>query len=261
MDPRTRRQLLDINQAFYEAHAEAFDRSRGARPWPGWQRLVPLLPADPADGAGRRPLGAVLDVGCGNARFACFLDQAGFAFRYTGVDANPALLAAARRQLPEALAGSAELVLHDFLASGAPGEALPPGPFELVVLMGVLHHVPGADWRLALLRAAAARLASRGRLVLAVWQFEDDPREQRKRVDWPAAATGGGAAIDPAALEPGDALLRFGDDPGAPPRYCHSVRDAEFEAWPAALGLACAGDFRADGARGIANRYAVLRRA
>jgi SAM-dependent methyltransferase len=261
LDPETRRQLLLLNRAFYEAHAEAFDRSRGARPWPGWQRLLPLLPAAPADGSGRRPLGTVLDIGCGNARFACFLDQAGLAFRYTGVDANPALLAAARRQLPEAVAGRAELVLHDFLASGSPGEALPPGPFDLVVLMGILHHVPGADWRLALLRAATARLAAGGLLVLAVWQFEDDPREQRKRVDAAGSSTWGGAGIDPGALEPGDALLRFGDDPSAPPRYCHSVRDEELEGWPAALGLACIADFRADGASGIANRYAVLRRA
>ena len=262
MDPATRKRLLDINRVFYEAHAAAFDRSRGARPWPGWKRLLPLLPADPADRSGRRPIGAVLDIGCGNARFACFLDQAGFAFRYTGIDASPALLAAARRQLPEALAGSAELVLHDFLASGSPGEALPPGPFELVVLMGVLHHVPGADWRLALLRAAAARLAAPGLLVLAAWQFEDDPREQRKRVDWArSAGEQGEAPIDPGALEPGDALLRFGDDPLAPPRYCHSLRDDEIEGWPGALGLSVVAEFRADGARAVANRYAVLRRA
>ena len=110
-------------------------------------------------------------------------------------------------------------------------------------------------------RRRHATRAERGLLVLAVWQFEDDPREQRKRVDWPRPGAGRGAAIDPGALEPGDALLRFGDDPNAPPRYCHSVRDDEFEAWPGALGLACVDDFRADGARGIANRYAVLRRA
>lgn len=261
MDPQTRRQLLEINRTFYEAHATAFDRSRGARPWPGWARLIPFLAPGPIGTSGRRGLGSVLDVGCGNARFACFLDQAGFAFRYTGVDANPALLDAARRQLPEAVAATGELVLHDFLAGGRPGEDLPRGPFELVILMGVLHHVPGADWRLDLLRAAARRLAPASLLVLAVWQFADDPREQRKRVAWPALGPILGAPVDPDALEPGDALLRFGDDPAAPPRYCHSVRDDEVEAWPDALGLALVGDFRADGARGIANRYAVLRRA
>ncbi len=261
----TRNQLLEINRAFYEAHAEAFDRSRGARPWPGWQRLLPLLSSSASiatgDGTGRRRLGSVLDIGCGNARFACFLHAAGFDLRYTGVDANPALLGAAHRQLPETLASSADLVLHDFLASGRPGDALPDGPFELVVLMGVLHHVPGADWRVRLLQAAAGRLAPSGLLVLAAWQFEDDPREQRKRLEWGALGPVLGESLDPGELEPGDVLLRFGDDPAAPPRFCHPVHDAEFERWPHTLGLSLVADFRADGARGIANRYAVLRRS
>ena len=42
VDARTRNQLLEINRAFYEAHAEAFDRSRGDRPWPGWQRRLEI---------------------------------------------------------------------------------------------------------------------------------------------------------------------------------------------------------------------------
>ncbi len=261
MEPHTRRQLLALNQAFYEAHADAFDRSRGARPWPGWPRLLPWLPAASPGTPGRRPLGPVLDVGCGNARFACFLDAEGFAFAYTGVDANAALLEAARRQLPAGVARTATLVQQDFLASGRPGEDLPAGPFALGVLMGVLHHVPGADWRLALLRAVARRIAPGGLLALAAWQFEDDPRERRKQVEPAAVGAVLGAPLDPATLEPGDALLRFGDDPAAPPRYCHSIRDAEFETWPAALGLSLLEDFRADGARGVSNRYAVLRRA
>lgn len=265
MDARTRNQLLEINRAFYEAHSEAFDRSRGARPWPGWQRLVPLLAgvaasSSPADDAGRRRLGSVLDIGCGNGRFACFLHEAGFDLRYVGVDANPGLLGAAHRQLPAPLAASADLVLHDFLATGRPGDGLPEGPFELVVLMGVLHHVPGADWRLQLLQSAARRLAPSGHLVLTAWQFEDDPREERKRIDWQGLGPVLGEPLDPGQLEAGDTLLRFGEDRNAPPRYCHPVRDVEFESWPNALGLALVADFRADGARGNANRYAVLRR-
>lgn len=290
MNARTRAQLLELNRRFYEAHAEAFDRSRGDRPWPGWHRLLALLPPAPAPfppapppppdpmsptpgeprrppdapapppAAPRRRLGRVLDIGCGNGRFACFLDEAGLEFDYTGVDVNAALLDSARRRLPPRAARASRLIRQDFLAGAGPGTDLPPGPFELIVLMGVLHHVPGADWRLALLRAATARLAPAGWLALAVWQFASDPRETRKRVAFEALGPVLGAPIEIGTLEPGDDLLRFGADPAAPPRYCHAVSDGEFEAWPQALALACRADFRADGPSGASNRYALLHR-
>jgi tRNA (uracil-5-)-methyltransferase TRM9 len=221
--------------------------------------LLPFLAPRPT--AADRPdptLGAVLDIGCGNARFASFLHGAELRFAYTGVDANAALLEAARQRLPPALAPAARLLPIDFLAGPNPGRNLPEGPFALVVLMGILHHVPGADGRLALLREAARRLAPGGHLALAAWQFEDDPRERRKRVAVGSLAPVLGEALDPGALEPGDFLLRFGEDPGAPPRYCHQVADAEFAGWPAALGLRCLADYRADGPRGDSNRYAIL---
>ncbi|MFO0691489.1 MAG: class I SAM-dependent methyltransferase [Myxococcota bacterium] len=269
MNARTRDQLLELNRIFYEAHAEAFDRSRGARPWPGWQRLAarlaglssetPAPPALPLPPSPPRDLGSVLDIGCGNGRFACFLHEAGFRFRYTGVDANAALLEAARRQLAVGPAAEARLIRHDFLAGGAPGAGLPAGPFELIVLMGVLHHVPGAEGRLALLRAATARLARGGLLALAIWQFADDPREARKRVAFASAGRVLGHSIDESQLEPGDALLRFGADPTAPPRYCHAVTAAELESWPDALGLEPVDDYEDDGPHGRSNRYAVLR--
>ena len=78
MDPPTRAQLLELNRAFYLAHATAFDRSRAGRPWPGWQRILGGFAAG-------RPLGRVLDVGCGNARFACFLAEAGLSFLGLGI--------------------------------------------------------------------------------------------------------------------------------------------------------------------------------
>lgn len=255
VDARTREQLLELNRSFYAAHAQAFDQSRGDRPWPGWDELLRRAAPLPA------ALGSVLDLGCGNARFACFLASRGHDFRYTGVDANPELLAAAGRQLPAAvLAAGARLLQHDFLAGplAGIGEGLPEGPFDWVVLMGVLHHVPGADLRLALLQAATRRLAPGGRLALATWQFASDPRQLRKQVPWSAQGPVLGRPIDPAQLETGDALLRFGEDPSGPPRYCHAVSAPERARWPDALALEVAAEFESDGATGDANHYLLL---
>jgi len=251
MDERTRRQLHALSLTFYEAHAEAFDASRAELPWPGWACVAEALPA------GRIQ---VLDIGCGNGRFARFLHDAEVEFDYTGTDANAALLEAARERLEPDLGDRCDFVVQDFLATSQPGRDLPKRPFTLVVLMGVLHHVPGREARLLLLRAAAARLAPGGLLVLTAWQFAGRARFDRRRVSWSSVGDVLGEPIDLDQLDPGDFLLRFGDDPTAPPRYCHQLSEAEFGSWPEALGLRPIADFRADGAQGDLNRYWLLKR-
>jgi SAM-dependent methyltransferase len=261
MDAFTRSQLLALSDAFYRAHAEAFDASRGHRAWPGWHRLLEWLPPiDSKAGPANNPPLRVLDVGCGNARLARFLHDAGFHLQYVGVDANEALLASARARWTPGLVDQCELLLQNFLHSDEPGSALPDGPFDLIAVMGVLHHVPGRDWRLALLRAATHRLAPGGRLALAAWQFADRERFARRTVEWSAAGSVLDRPIDLDFLESGDQLLRFGNDEAAPPRYCHQVSDKEFEIWPKELGLEPLADYRADGAEGDLNRYWILGR-
>ena len=254
MNDRTRRQLHALSLAFYAHHADAFDASRDGLPWPGWDRVVDTLA-----GTDLR----VLDIGCGNGRFA--LDLAGRdtiadrGFDYIGTDANEALLEAARRRAGEALGTRGAFDVHDFLATEPAGCDLPAGPFSLVVLFGVLHHVPGRDTRLALLRSAASRLGPGGVLAVTAWQFAGRARFEKRRVAWDAVGPVEGGPIDPGELEAGDALLRFGDDPTAPPRYCHQLDDDEFEGWADALGLDSLDDFHADGAEGDLNRYWIAR--
>jgi SAM-dependent methyltransferase len=261
MDALTRSQLLALSDAFYRAHAEAFDASRGHHAWPGWQRILDWLPPiDPAAGSKAKSTLSVLDIGCGNARLARFLYDAGFGLRYVGVDANEALLASARARWTPDLGDCCQLTLQNFLFSARPGSDLPSGPFDLIALMGVLHHVPGRDWRLALLRAAAERLARGGLLALAAWQFADRERFAKRTVAWSSLGLVLDKPIDLDDLENGDRLLRFGNDEATPPRYCHQVADREFEGWPEALGLEPLADYRADGAEGDLNRYWILRR-
>jgi len=247
----TCRQLRTLSLDFYEVSAGSFDSSRVDLAWPGWDRLLDQLPSGQHQ---------VLDIGCGNGRFAAYLRASGVDFEYTGVDASQGLLTAARARQGAALGDAAHWIEQDFLDTDDPGDALPPGPYSLVVLMGVLHHVPSASARRKLLTAAAERLCAGGCLALTTWQFEGRPRFERRRVPWPAIGPVLGVPIDPEELEPGDTLLRFGADPTTPPRYCHQVADAEFTAWPDSLGLEVLDRFESDGAQGDLNRYWVLAR-
>ncbi len=258
MDERTAAALGRLNREFYARFAAAFSDTR-RRPWPGWERLLEL--AAPALAAGRP---RILDAGCGNGRFAAFLEERlGTGFDYQGVDSSPALLEIAREGTGGARAERRFLAL-DLAADADPGGRLPPGPFDLVAALGLLHHLPGAGRR-ALVAALARRVAPGGFLALAFWQFGDRERFRRRIVPWEDFNRTAAEKIDPGQLEEHDVLLAWGEaeSDGAavgPVRYCHWTRPAEAEDRVRETGLEIADRFRADGATGDLNLYYLLRR-
>jgi SAM-dependent methyltransferase len=240
MDEATQTRLAQLNREFYRRHAGAFSDSRG-QPWPGFGRVLEQLPD-------RRPL-RVLDVGCGNGRFAGLLAELlqPEQLQYLGIDGSAELLQLARAR--HAAAGA--FLQHDFLR-----EALPRGPFDLVALFGVLHHVPGERARRALIEACCAELDAGGLLALTFWRYDRDARLARKRIE-PAMLE---PPLEPDALEAGDHLLGFGDDASAV-RYCHFADEREQTRLLARLPARIAARFDADGAGDQLNSYALLRRS
>ncbi len=232
MDEATIRRLNQINRAFYQITADSFDQAR-QQPWPGWEMLLDYL----------KPPLSVLDVGCGNGRFGLFLaERLGPGIHYHGVDSSPALLERAREQLVDTLPDF-QLEERD-IVEHPPGD----GQYDLVALFGVLHHVPGFERRLALMRALAARLTPGGLLAFACWRFYEYERFRRRILPWPPDLE----------AEPNDFLLDW--QRGEPAvRYCHYVNDAEHAALVTATGLTEIATYRADGETGDANRYSVLR--
>jgi SAM-dependent methyltransferase len=215
----TAQALREVNRRFYQERASEFSRTR-ERPWSGWgeilDRLGELLPDPPR----------VLDVGCGNGRFARFLeDRLGGKFDYCGVDESPLALTEARKRLP-----SREFIEHDFLESTAP-PSLSGRRFDLIALFGVLHHVPGRKNRLELMRRLEALLAPRGLLAFSIWRFERLARFQKKVVPWAEFRARAGVGIDVEDLEPGDYILTWGAGGGGPPayRFCHQMSEEEEE--------------------------------
>lgn len=231
--------LNAINRTFYATTATAFDRTR-QHAWPGWNRLTSYLPAD--DSAL-----SVLDVGCGNGRFGLFLAET-FPQRrlhYHGMDNNPALLNFARAALADSPHLTATLTERDIVLN-------PPdsGAYDLVVLFGMLHHVPGAANRRRLLVQLADRVAPGGLLSFASWCFAEYDRFQERFTPWP----------DDLDRERGDYLLDWRSGERAL-RYCHYVNDDEQTALVAATGLTHTLTYRADGADNAMNRYSLLHKS
>ena len=234
MNQATIEWLNQINHDFYRASAVDFDATRQAA-WPGWERLLKAF---------ELPIASVLDLGCGNGRFALFLAARQLQpFSYIGIDSNPELLAFARRRLAPHIA-DLTLIETDLVL-----DELPPMSAQLVTLFGLVHHVPGFERRRALLASAAERVASGGYLALACWRFFEQERFRRRIVPW----------RDDIKVEKHDYLLDWRRGERAL-RYCHYVDDEEHALLIAATGLSLIADYRADGAEGDLNRYAILQR-
>lgn len=254
MQRRTRDLLDALNRDFYEKHAADFASTRD-HAWPGWQRVLDRVPAGPA---------RVLDAGCGNGRFARFLVGAGRGdLDYTGIDTSDALLAFASEHsehlASEHVAGEQAAVPgFRFLRADLFDEgSLPPGPFDAIVLFGVMHHVPGFDARVQLASRLASRLRPGGFLAATLWRFGSDARVVGRTAPWRERPD-----VDAATLEPGDHLLRWGDSDDVV-RYCHFVDADEVGRLierTRAAGLEVIDRFRSDGRSGELNEYLLWSR-
>ncbi len=250
LDPTTVRALNAINRRFYRDRAQEFSQTRDT-PWPGWTHLMKSLGDEPA----AEPL-HVLDVGCGNGRFASFLRERGRVFRYLGIDASTALLDDARARIADSR--DIEFAQIDFVEAPLDGWRSELD-FSLIVLFGVLHHVPGREQRVSLLQALARRLAPDGRLALTAWQFQAFQRFRDRLLPWDRFNRESDEPIDAAQLEAGDHLLPFGPASEAAVRFCHFSDENEVQAVVADAGLECLETWGADGREGDLNRYYLLR--
>lgn len=277
MEINVARRMNALNARFYRENAASFSQTRQSG-WPGWQRCLEEF--------GRRECATtdlhsvpcettchVLDLACGNLRFARFLADAGLeGVSYLGTDDCPELAAGA--SLPSTwnvslrhldivdalLAGGLREELCAATARAWGGATSGPTAADLAVAFGFLHHVPTHTARLALLRAMLAATSPGGMCCVSFWRFMSDER----------LATKANATTHEALAELGmsngdlgtsDYLLGWQGTPGAW-RYCHSFDDAEVDGLLACLGGAArpVARFCSDGRSGDLNAYVVLRR-
>lgn len=259
MSPQTQCALLTLNRRFYEQVAHHFDATRQG--WtPGLRAILPYFRA-----AGKERL-TVLDVGCGNGRFARLLDGAGIDASYTGVDGSRRLLRLARDSTASLRQVDCQFIQADLACAGwysdlaADGLVKDKGTgksdqtveaprYGVVLCTATLQHLPGYGLRLRLMRDL--KRLSAGNVILSFWQFLSSERFRKRLID------PGEAGVSAADLEPGDGLLpwRQGVDSI---RYVHQVDERELRQLASDSGQVVVHSFRADGKESDLNLYAVL---
>ena len=253
MKESTRQALLAINRVFYDDYAASFGSTR-SRPWPAWTTLLQDLSAS------ERPL-RVLDVGCGNGRFGelaaeILVDRGGL--DYEGWDQSAGLLQQARLKLDGRVG---KLVLRSVDLGRDPTELPSTGEtYDVIGMFGVLHHMPGREFRRRLLSALGTRLAPGGRLWASWWMLHQTDRFAKKIAEWRRLPEASGMAVDLGDLEPGDHLLTWQRD-GQGLRYLHFPTPDELDELRLLPDLSWKDSLASDGPTGRENLYLCWDRA
>lgn len=245
MQQETVLKLNHLNHQFYELVADSFDNTRQAA-WKGWSQLVPLLELQT-----KQKLISVCDLGCGNGRFAAFLEEVipGKVSHYSGFDQNTALLkkAVQNRGDSQTKYSFSEL---DVVQSTLDETLHIPTDTNLVVLFGVLHHIPSFELRKKLFQLLSDQLKHGAVLVVSCWQFAQSDRFQTKFLPTPTD-------IPQSELEKEDYFLGWQDHPTAV-RFCHNIDLREAQQLLSATKLHVKNTFTADGKTDNLNLYLVL---
>lgn len=250
---QTARQLSRITSEFYTQQAQSFSATR-QMPWQGWQHCLDVMSCFTTVEKPR-----VLDVGCGNLRFARFLtDQAGVQpATYFAVDNCEALV---QSGMTDTQITFIKMDLVNSLLDTTLETQLKVPACDLVVAFGFLHHVPGVQNRIRLLCTLLDKTKPGGYLCVSFWQFMNSAKLAAKASKATAQALQQ-LRISSDALEKDDYLLGWQDQTHTW-RYCHHFTQGELEDLVAQLtpqARMCA-QFSADGKEGNLNRYIVFQR-
>jgi SAM-dependent methyltransferase len=265
----TIRKLNAINIDFYNKSALFFDNSRSYN-WEGWDMMLDKLdleheehkPIKRAWLRWQKKLGLVeevaklvqvLDLGCGNGRFYAYLNRRfNQPFEYIGLDNNEYLIQKAAERYPY---NNAKFIVENM----GNADHLFKQKFDLTVIFGVMHHIPGTETRVKLLQKARNLIAQNGYLVFTTWQFLNIPRVATSVVK---ENTDLGKQVytdlnlDPNELQTNDYILDWQRGITAY-RYCHYYTEEEVFKLTQAAGLKILHTYEADGIEGELNKYYI----
>lgn len=191
MNDKTAAMLVDINHQFYQSCARSFSKTR-RRVQPGVKRTISgyLQHTIPIQ---------ILDIGCGNGELAKVIGERGISGTYTGIDFSDALI----REFIPADAGpdlKIRWLVRDLMRPDW-YEGLPQGSFDRILCFAVLHHIPGIENQLRILKDIRQLLKPNGFLIFSVWQFLSSQKLVHRIQSWDKAG------LDNSDVDEGDYLL------------------------------------------------------
>jgi SAM-dependent methyltransferase len=248
MNSATAHRLVELNRQFYADFGAHFSATR-QRIQPGVRKILAGLTGDEQ----------ILDLGCGNGELARTLARTGFHGSYLGLDFSLPLLADAETQ-PEGFSVAfrvADLAAEHWEKVISNQKEEKPGnlplftaPFSLITAFAVLHHLPGHELRLNLLKAAHRMLTAEGKFIHSNWQFLNSAKLQGRIQPWEAAHL----SVD--EVDEGDYLLDWRSG-GQGLRYAHHFSVPELTELAGEAGFQVDESFFSDGAEGNLGLYQV----
>lgn len=252
----TAERLSYVTSEFYAQQTQSFSATR-QMPWQGWQQCLDAMPQLLV---GEKP--SVLDVGCGNLRFARFLrDEAGIVpAKYFAVDNCKPLVESGEVGTHISELIFIELDVIKSLLDNTLSSRLTVPACDLVVAFGFLHHVPGAQKRIQLLRTLLEKTKPGGFVCVSFWQFMNSQKLAAKAQETTAQGLRA-LGIDASDLEQNDYLIGWQDKANTW-RYCHHFSQEELDELLGSLGsdVQVYAQFSADGKDNNLNRYVILQR-
>ncbi len=249
VDATIARQLLDLNRRFYTEHGRDFSATR-ARLQPGAARILKTLRGDET----------ILDLGCGNGELARTLSRRGHRGSYLGLDFSLPLLDEAERHafgFPVKFAQT-DLTSVDWEeVKGDKKEERGFSPlashFDLVFAFAVLHHIPGSEARLNIIKKVHELLRPDGLFIHSNWQFLNSERLKARIQSWDKVG------LSSQDVDPNDYLLDWKRG-GTGLRYVHHFNEEELEQLAKAGQFEIVETFYSDGENQRLGLYQIWRK-